>query len=134
MIEGKSRVRRKLTRVEGGWVDRFACHALYHEDSFESIVISTPINPGFLLPAFPDFPLGKFLAIFSLSSLSLSPFLPPPRYFRNDGKWWKIVGDTRTIGNGRGVFFFRYNDRVATTTSRGFSIPERRKERSALRG
>lgn len=45
---------------------------------FESIVISTPINPDFFSPAFPDFPLGKFLASHH------------PRYIRNDGKWWKI--------------------------------------------
>lgn len=104
MAEGKSGVRGKLTWVEGegeggGGGDRFARHALYHEDSFREHRYFHPDQPRFFFHR--------------LSQIShwenFSPRIPPPpRYIRNDGKWWKIgdryVDEPGGIGNGRSVF------------------------------
>lgn len=67
-FDGKSRVRGKLTWVReerGG--DRFARHALYHEDSFREHRYFHPDQPRFFFTGFPRFPIGK------ISRLASSP-------------------------------------------------------------
>lgn len=83
MAEGKSRVRRKLSWVEGEG-GRFACHALYHEDSFPEHRYFHPDQPRFFF-----YRLSQ-ISHWENFSPRIPPFLLLPLYIRNDGKWWKI--------------------------------------------
>lgn len=103
MAEGKSGVRGKLTWVEGegegGGGDRFARHALYHEDSFREHRYFSPINPDFFFTGFPRFPTGK---------ISRRAFLPLPVIFEMMENGGKSGVDTSMNQEGLvmgGVFF-----------------------------
>lgn len=100
MAEGKSGVRGKLTWVEGEGegiglrVTRFITKIV-----FESIVISTPINPDFFFTGFPRFPTGK---------ISRRAFLPLPVIFEMMENGGKSGVDTSMNQEGLvmgGVFF-----------------------------
>lgn len=100
MAEGKSRVRRKLSWVEGEG-GRFACHALYHEDSFPEHRYFHPDQPRFFFTGFPRFPTGKISRRASLPSSS-SPFIF--EMMENGGKSGIDTSMRQEIGNGRSVF------------------------------